>query len=339
MHLLVTGGAGYIGSHVVKQLLETTNYDITIIDNLSTGQQSTVEKLAKLDPLSHQRKFAFYHKDLADFYSVEQIFKTNNFDAVIHFAASIVVPESISDPLKYYMNNTVNTAHLIQVCMKYNVNKFIFSSTAAVYGQPQTSTVTETTPLAPINPYGMSKMMSERILQDTAQARPDFRYVILRYFNVAGANRDQIIGQDFPNATHLIKVSAETALGKRNRLNVYGSDYATPDGTCIRDYIHVDDLASAHLKGLEYLKRGQPSNIFNCGYGHGFSVLEVIKTMKKVSGNDFEVALTARREGDPASLIADTTKIKALLGWAPIYDDLEIICSTALKWESLTSIK
>lgn len=333
MHILVTGGAGYIGSHVVKQLLEETDHDITIIDNLSTGHQATLDTLETISHTSKRGNLHFYHTDLADFSSVETIFLSNGFDALIHFAASIVVPESIENPLKYYLNNTVNTTNLVRLCNQYGVPKMIFSSTAAVYGEPTEIPVKETTLTDPINPYGMSKLMSERIIQDTTIANPDFHHVILRYFNVAGADVKNRIGQSFPNATHLIKVAAQTALGKQKSMSIYGEDYNTPDGTCIRDYIHVDDLASAHILALEYLNNNKKSDVFNCGYGHGFSVREVIDTVKTVSGIDFTVKTSPRRAGDPAVLISDNTKILEQLHWKPQYDDLNLICQTALEWE------
>lgn len=333
MHILVTGGAGYIGSHVVKQLLEETSHDVTVIDNLSTGHQSTLHTLESIALASQKGSLRFYHVDLGDFSAVEKIFLSEQFDAVIHFAASIVVPESVGNPLKYYINNTVNTTNLIRLCNVYGIGQFIFSSTAAVYGEPTEMPVRETTPTNPINPYGMSKLMSERVLQDTAAANSNFRFVILRYFNVAGADILNRIGQSFPDATHLIKVTAQTALGKREKVSIFGTDYDTPDGTCIRDYIHVDDLATAHLKALNYLTRGNPSDIFNCGYGHGFSVREVIETVRDVAGVDFTVETAPRRAGDPGLLVSDNTKIKTKLDWEPRYDDLCLICKTALEWE------
>lgn len=333
MHILVTGGAGYIGSHVVKLLLEETEHNVTIIDNLSTGHQSTLDTLESIARESAHGDLRFYHTDLSDFAAIEKIFLTNTFDAVIHFAASIVVPESVENPLKYYMNNTINSTNLIRLCNDYGVGKFIFSSTAAVYGEPTEVPVKESTPTHPINPYGMSKLMSERVIQDTALANPNFRYVILRYFNVAGADIENRIGQSFPNATHLIKVAAQTILGQRPKLSVFGDDYDTPDGTCIRDYIHVDDLASAHLRALEYLSNGHDSDIFNCGYGYGFSVKEVIEAVKAVSKSDLSVEISPRRAGDPALLISDNSKIKSILNWNPKYDDLETICKSALDWE------
>ncbi|MDD4883656.1 MAG: UDP-glucose 4-epimerase GalE [Sulfuricurvum sp.] len=342
MKILITGGAGYIGSHVVKQFLEKSDHDIIVLDNLSTGHESTLDTLEKISRQSGRGTLRFYRTDLADFAAVEKIFLTDTFDALIHFAASIVVPESVTNPLKYYMNNTVNTTNLIRLCHEYGVTKMIFSSTAAVYGEPDFTSmshtdneikITENMPTKPINPYGMSKLMSETVIRDTAAAYSQFKYVILRYFNVAGADIQNRIGQSFPDATHLIKVAVQTAIGKKNKLSIFGDDYDTPDGTCIRDYIHVEDLASAHIRALGYLDEGHESDIFNCGYGHGFSVREVIESVKKVSGADFTVEIAPRRPGDPALLIADNTKIKNALGWQPQYDDLSLICKTALEWE------
>ena len=323
MNILINGGAGYIGSHVLKQLGEEGKHNLSVIDNLVTGFE---------DAITYGE---FINADLSDYDAIDKIFEEKKFDAVIHFAASLVVPESVSDPLKYYMNNTANTANVIRLCIKHNVNKFIFSSTAATYGEPDANQipVKETTPTAPSNPYGSSKLMSETVLKDTAAAFKDFNYIALRYFNVAGASIDGKIGQSTLNATHLIKVAAETALGKREKMFVFGDDYNTPDGTCIRDYIHVEDLASAHLKALDYLEEHNESNIFNCGYGHGFSVKEVLDTMRKVSGVDFVADMRDRRAGDPAILISDNSKIRSIMQWEPKYDDLELICKTALEWE------
>ncbi len=323
MEILITGGAGYIGSHVVKQLGENTEYNLTVLDSLITGFRESV------------LYGDFIEADLSNFDEIEGIFKAKKFDAVIHFAASLIVPESVTNPLKYYLNNTANTANLIRLCVKYGVNNFVFSSTAAVYGEPDISKmpITEESPTAPINPYGMSKLMSETVLKDASKAHDDFNYIALRYFNVAGASLDGKIGQSTKDATHLIKVAAETALGKRDKMYIFGDDYPTPDGTCIRDYIHVEDLADAHLKALDYLVEKRESNIFNCGYGHGFSVKEVIDTMREVTGVDFKAEITERREGDPAVLIAGNEKIKRELGWSPKYDDLALICKTAYEWE------
>lgn len=328
MNILVTGGAGYIGSHVVKQLLEQKVHNIIIIDNFITGFENTIKTLENFGT------FRFINKDLSQWDEVEKIFISNSIDVVIHFSASLLVSESVIDPLKYYMNNTCNTANLIYLCNKYGVNEFLFSSTAAVYGEPSRDRMplSETENTSPINPYGSSKLMSEQIIQDNAKANSSFKYVILRYFNVAGAEESLSIGECHEPETHLIPLIVKTALTKRDKIMIFGDDYSTPDGTCIRDYIHVDDLASAHLASLEYLKKND-SNIFNCGYGHGFSVKEVIDTVKKLSGVNFKVEVTDKREGDPAVLIASNKKILENTTWQPRYDDLELICKTALEWE------
>lgn len=321
MKILVTGGAGYIGSHTVKALGEAGGYEITVLDNLSTGFEDSVlyGRLVKAD--------------LSDFAFVEKFLFDEKFEAIIHFAASIVVPESVENPLKYYMNNTVNTTNLIRCALKSGVKRFVFSSTAAVYGEPQSGMVDEDSLLSPINPYGHSKLMSEQVLRDTAAAHPEFKFVILRYFNVAGASMDGRIGQRFPGATHLIKVASETACGKREKMYIFGDDYPTKDGSCVRDYIHIEDLASAHLSALSYLKDGGKSDVFNCGYGKGYSVKEVVETVKKVSGVDFEAELAPKRAGDPAMLISNNQKILRTLDWKPKYDDLELICKSAFEWE------
>lgn len=317
MNILITGGAGYIGSHVIKQLGELTSHKITIIDNLSTGFEENIlfGELIK--------------EDLENKKNIEKIFQKNNFDVIIHFAANIVVPESIQNPLKYYNNNTLNTINLINLAIKYNINKFIYSSTAAVYGNVKDLSVSENSIKNPINPYGWSKLMSEQILIDTAIAHKNFKYIILRYFNVSGASLDNKIGQSFPNATHLIKVASETALGKRKKMYIFGDDYKTYDGTCIRDYIHIEDLASAHISAIDC----KESNIFNCGYGKGYSVREVIETMQRISNVKFNVEICERREGDIEMLIANNSKILKYTQWRPKYDNLDIICKTALAWE------
>ena len=328
MKILVTGGAGYIGSHVVKQLLDNKKNDITVIDSFKTGFQNTINTLQSYG------KFKFINQDLNDWSAVHDIFRNSNFDVVIHFAASLLADESVASPLKYYINNTCNTANLIDLCNKYNVNNFIFSSSAAVYGEPDEDKMplSELEENKPINPYGSSKLFIEKIIKDNAHANKNFKYVVLRYFNVAGAEDSFSIGERHEPETHLIPLVVKTALGKRNKVTIYGNDYHTKDGTCIRDYIHVDDLASAHISSLEYLKENK-STIFNCGYGHGYSVFEIIKVVKKVSGINFNVEITDRRVGDPAVLVADNRKILKMTNWNPKYDDLEYICKTALEWE------
>ena len=331
MNILVTGGAGYIGSHVVKQLSKDDNVKVTILDNLCGGGFDSISVLKTMfeDP----SKFEFIDLDLSDFAAVEEVFTSHHFDAIIHFAAHLQVGESVEKPLKYYMNNTVNTTHLIDMSIKYNINKFVFSSTAAVYGEPDEVPIKETTTKAPINPYGMSKLMSETVLQDTADAYDNFKYVILRYFNVAGADIEGKIGECHEPETHLVPLIIKAALGKRDKIMMFGDDYDTPDGSCIRDYVHVGDLADAHINALSYLEEKNMSNIFNCGYGHGFSVKEVIDTVKEVSGVDFKVEIAPRREGDPAVLVSDNTKIKTEMKWSPKFDDIKLICQTALEWE------
>lgn len=319
MKILVTGGAGYIGSHVVKALGEK-GYDVLTYDNLSYGHAEAVlyGSLAT--------------GDLSDTGRLREILAGFMPDAVMHFAAFVVVPESVREPLRYYTNNFCNTLNLLQVCREYGMNRFIFSSTAAVYGIPDKIPVTEDAPLMPINPYGHSKAMVEQALSDLA-ATQDFRYVTLRYFNVSGADEKARIGQNRKDATHLITLAARTALGKRPYLEIFGADYPTPDGTCIRDYIHVDDLSEAHIITLEYLLNGGSSGVFNCGYGRGYSVKEVIDAARKATGKNFRVFESARREGDPPNLVADSTRLKSTLGWTPRYNDLEYIIKTAFEWE------
>lgn len=318
--IFVTGGAGYIGSHVVKALGEA-GYEVLVYDNFSTGNPWAV--LCGEVVVGDLADRALLNKTLADFQA----------DAVMHFAASIEVNESVRLPLKYYRNNTLNALGLLETVQEAGIRHYIFSSTAAVYGIPDTMPVTEQTPLLPINPYGTSKMMSERFLADLALSTNAFHYVALRYFNVAGADPMARIGQSYKNPTHLITRALKTAKGEFDKLQVFGTDYATPDGTCIRDYIHVDDLAAAHLVALEHLLQGGDSRIYNCGYGHGYSVREVVEVAKRVTGIDFSVEETFRREGDPPALVADSSLIRSQLGWQPRYDDLEFIVRTAWDWE------
>lgn len=318
--VFVTGGAGYIGSHVVLALGEA-GYDVLTFDNLSTGNR---------DAVLHGELVV---GDLADRPLLEKTLIDFRPDAVMHFAASIEVGESVVRPLKYYRNNSANALNLLEAVGKAGVGKYIFSSTAAVYGNPETLPVTEDAPFSPINPYGASKMISERFLADLAAADPGFEYVALRYFNVAGADPQTRLGQDYANPTHLITRALKTALGLFPRLQVFGTDYPTFDGTCIRDYIHISDLARAHLDALVYLEAGGASQIFNCGYGHGFSVRQVIDAVRTVTGIDLLVEDTDRRGGDPAELVAGSDRIRSHLNWQPQHDDLEFIIRTAWRWE------
>lgn len=336
MKILITGGAGYIGSHTAKQLLETTSYEITILDNLSTGNIKTINTLKTL------REFEFINLDLKEFDKIKELLGKEKFDVIIHFAAFSIVSESIQDPFKYYFNNTINTTNLIKYAVESDVKKFIFSSTAAVYGDIQgNNNITENFETNPINPYGMSKLMSEKILQDTNKISKDFKYVIFRYFNVAGADmffKGNIllprIGEKHEPETHLIPLVVKTALSKREILNIYGDDFDTFDGSCIRDYIHVEDLANAHIKAISYLEQNK-SDIFNLGYGKGYSVKEIVSTMKNVTKVDFKTKIVERREGDPAFLVADNSKILAKMNWKPKFDNLDIICKSAYEWEKL----
>ena len=317
--ILVTGGAGYIGSHVVR-MLTGAGQSVVVLDNLSTGFSDAV-KGAEL-----------IVGDTGDQVLVSKLLKEHEVETVIHFAAHTIVPESVENPLKYYGNNTCCTRSLLECCSAARVKHFIFSSTAAVYGIPDGPECTEESPLSPINPYGTSKLMSEMMLRDLGLAT-DMRHVILRYFNVAGSDPDALIGQSTENATLLIKVAAEVAVGKREQLYVFGTDYPTPDGTGVRDYIHVDDLADAHIKALEYLQQGGDSATLNCGYGHGFSVREVIDAVNRVNGSPIKVIEEPRRAGDPPALIAKAEKARSLLKWEPRYDDLDFIVKTSLDWE------
>ncbi len=317
--ILVTGGAGYIGSHVVRQLT-TTGRKVVVLDNLSTGFKDAVIGAELIEG------------DTGDRELVKKVLADHNVNTVLHFAAHTIVPESVSNPLKYYGNNTCCTRNLLECCSDAGVKHFIFSSTAAVYGIPEDEMTSEETPTAPINPYGTSKLMSEMMLKDLSFATP-LRHVILRYFNVAGSNPEGEIGQSTEKATLLIKVACETALGKRDAIYVFGTDYDTKDGTGVRDYIHVEDLASAHIRALEYLEKGGKSSTFNCGYGHGYSVREVLDTVEKVSGNKMNIIEEPRRAGDPPMLIAKADRVRKILNWEPQYDDLDIIVKTSLAWE------
>jgi len=324
MAVLVTGGAGYIGSHMVWELLDVGD-EVVVLDRLSTGFEWAIAPEAKL-----------VVGDIGDVELVKSIVAEHKVDAIIHFAGSIVVPESVSDPLGYYDNNTAKTRNLLEAAVTSGVPHFIFSSTAAVYGGAGSEPVREDAPLHPESPYGRSKLMTEWMLQDAARAHP-LKYTILRYFNVAGADPKGRTGQSTPGATHLIKVACETALGKRATMNVFGTDYATPDGTCLRDYIHVSDLVAAHRLALQRLRQGGDSLLANCGYGHGYSVLQVVDAVRRVHGADFDVRLSERRPGDPAAIVANSERARAELNWQPQRDDLDAIVSDALAWEAALS--
>lgn len=321
MAVLVTGGAGYIGSHMVLALVDAGE-ETVVIDNLSTGFRWAVH------PQAH-----FHEGDIADAALLGRLIRDYRIEAVVHFAGSIIVPESVENPLKYYLNNTAKSRDLIETCVSEGVPHFIFSSTAAVYGVPDVSPVTEDLPLAPISPYGTSKLMTEWMLRDTAAAH-DLHYVALRYFNVAGADPKGRSGQSTRNATHLIKVASQTALGERAEMGIFGTDFPTPDGTGVRDYIHVSDLISAHMAALGHLQKGGASLAANCGYGRGFSVREVIAAVEEVSGKPVKAVEQPRRAGDPAELVSDPSLLKATLDWRPQHEDLKEIVSHALKWEA-----
>jgi UDP-glucose 4-epimerase len=320
MTVLVTGGAGYIGSHMVYALVDAGER-VVVLDNLTTGFDWAVPKNATL-----------VVGETGDQARVAALIAEHEIDAVIHFAASIVVPDSVRDPLGYYRNNTANSRALIETAIKGGVRQFIFSSTAAVYGNPERVPVREDDPTVPMSPYGSSKLMTEIMLRDAGAAH-GLRHVILRYFNVAGADPLGRTGQSTKGATHLIKVAVETSLGQRPKMDVFGTDYPTPDGTCIRDYIHVSDLVRAHSDALGYLRGGGTSATLNCGYGRGFSVLEVIETVKRVAGVDFKVEFAARRAGDPAQIVAASDRARSVLKWQPHFDDLDTIVTHALAWE------
>lgn len=320
MTVLVTGGAGYIGSHMVHALVDAGER-VIVLDNLSTGFRAALPPNVPL-----------YVGETGNESLARAIMAAHEVTSVIHFAASIVVPESVSDPLEYYRNNTANSRALLAAAVASGVKHFIFSSTAAVYGNPEKVPVEETAVPIPMSPYGSSKLMTETMLRDVSAAH-GLRFVILRYFNVAGADPSGRTGQSTPGATHLIKVATQTALGKRPHIDVFGTDYPTADGTCVRDYIHVTDLVAAHSAALAHLRRGGDNLLANCGYGRGYSVLEVIETVKRISGVDFAVRLAPRRPGDPAAIVAGADRIRSALGWRPRLDDLDTIVGHALAWE------
>jgi UDP-glucose 4-epimerase len=320
MAVLVTGGAGYIGSHMVLALTDV-GIETVVIDNLSTGFAWAIAPAAKL-----------VRGDIGDPVLVTKVMRDHKIDAVIHFAGSIVVPDSMADPLGYYANNTAKSRTLMECAVKAKVPHFIFSSTAAVYGNPKSLPVFETDASAPISPYGSSKLMTEIMLQDSHLAY-GLNYVALRYFNVAGADPKGRSGQSTPRATHLIKVACQTALGQRGKMDVFGTDYDTPDGTCLRDYIHVSDLIAAHMDALSHLRKGGASGIYNCGYGKGYSVLQVIKAVEKANGAPINAEYAPRRPGDAAGIVAGADRVRRELGWTPKYDDLDFIVASALNWE------
>ena len=320
MSVLVTGGAGYVGGHMALGLIDAGE-TVVVLDNLSTGFAWAVPEGAKL-----------VVGDMGDADLVARLIKEHDVDAIAHFAAKIVVPESVRDPLGYYLNNVSNARSLIEAAVNGGVKTFIFSSTAAVYGETGAEPVSEEAPLAPISPYGRSKLMVEWMLEDASKAY-DFRYVALRYFNVAGADPKGRLGQSTPNATHLIKRAVQTALGIHPKIEIFGEDYPTRDGTCVRDYIQVTDLIDAHLNALAYLRAGGLSVVCNCGYGHGETVKEVVEVVKRVSGVDFPVVVSARRAGDPAAIVAKADRARSVLGWKPSRDNLDEIVRQALDWE------
>jgi UDP-glucose 4-epimerase len=320
MTVLVTGGAGYIGSHMVHALADAGE-SVAVVDNLSSGFSRFIPEGVPL-----------YIGDAGDENLVEGVIRSHSVDAIIHFAGSIVVPESLRDPLGYYRNNTGTTRNVLASAVRCGVKKFIFSSTAAVYGNPERTPVAEDAPTRPLSPYGTSKLMTEIMLRDVAIAH-EMNYVVLRYFNVAGADPQLRCGIAVPGATHLLKVAIEAATGQRAKLDVFGADYPTPDGTCIRDFIHVSDLAQAHRAALGYLRRGGRSETFNCGYGHGYSVLEVIEAVRRVAGRTFAVNQAARRPGDIMAMIAETGRIRSALDWTPQFDNLDTIAAHAFAWE------
>jgi UDP-glucose 4-epimerase len=320
MTVLVTGGAGYIGSHTVRALVDA-GVNVVVIDNLSTGFSHFIPEGVPL-----------FIGDAADENLVEGVIAQHNIRAIVHFAGSVVVPDSMRDPLAYYRNNTMTTRNLLNAAVKCNVSRFIFSSTAAVYGNPDATPVTEEAPTRPLSPYGSSKLMTEIMLHDVASAH-GMNYVVLRYFNVAGADPQARIGLATVGATHLLKIAVEAATGQRAKIDVFGTDYPTADGSCIRDFIHVSDLAQAHVAALKYLDQGGRSATLNCGYGRGYSVLETIEAVRRASGRNFAISYADRRPGDIMTMIADTARIRATLDWTPQYDSLDTIARHALAWE------
>lgn len=318
--LLITGGAGYVGSHVVQDLLKDPTNHVVVLDNLSTGFKDSIGNTT------------FVQGDIQDSALVLQILETEKINTVMHFAASTVIPDSIQNPLQYYTNNTMGTINLLQACVNKKIKHFIFSSTAAVYGALNEEKINEQSPTHPLNPYGHSKLMAEQILKDIAHSQ-ELTYVILRYFNVAGASPTGNIGQRTPNATHLIKVAVQTACDKHSSLSIFGTDYPTFDGTCIRDYIHVCDLANAHSKALAYLQQGGQSITLNCGYGHGYSVKEVSEAVARICQRPLSITYEPRRKGDIPKVIADNALIKKVLDWQPQFDDLSLIVKHALDFE------
>jgi UDP-glucose 4-epimerase len=317
--ILVTGGAGYIGSHTVQQLISRGD-SVVVLDNLSTGFRQAVQGVTLVEG------------DVGNQQLVASVLREHNVQTVIHFAAHTIVPESVSDPLKYYGNNTCQTRSLLAACVAHGVKSFVFSSTAAVYGIPASGLAAEDALLSPINPYGTSKLMSEWMLRDVSAAT-SMRHVVLRYFNVAGCDPAGRIGQSTRKATLLVKVACEASVGKRENVSIFGTDYPTPDGTGVRDYIHVVDLARAHLQAVDYLAAGGASQTLNCGYGHGFSVREVLRSVERVSGKPLNIVELPRRAGDPPGLVAQSERIRAVLGWKPELDDLDGIVASALNWE------
>ena len=325
MRLLVTGGAGYIGSHCVTALLKAGHH-VTVVDNLSTGFHESLEK-------ARQQGVDFFKEDIRNIAAIKQIMQQQKIEGILHFAAKLIVPESVAVPLDYYDNNVIGSLRLIQACQELGIKYFIFSSTASVYGNGSNRSAKENDATNTINPYGASKRMVEQILQDYALASPEFKFIALRYFNVAGAALEGDNGQRTKGATHLIKVACEVATGQRPNLQVFGNDWGTPDKTCVRDYIHVQDLVEAHVDALSALKKGHSGGIFNCGYGKGYSVLEVIDMVAKVSGKKIATMAAPRRAGDPELLVSNSQRIREELDWVPQFDSLELICRSAYEWE------